>query len=283
MSSKNKITRRKAVWTQLRASVAIFKLSLKTFLYQPIGIIMTFILPIILLVILTYMFYGISSHENPSFQISTTLRGLLPGLVVMPTITIGMLGVPFTFTLFKESGILKKIGITPTKSYTFLISFIFTFAIMELFSSIATFALAKIIWQSDAPNPYNASIMVPWLMSSMVGIAMGLFIGGISKDSATGFGIGVGLFMPAVFLSGCMFPSLHGWIAYFGKIAPHNESITIFKLAWNYGTLVVKDYPPYFDNIVLISELSDTLYSYLYPLLFFAATIVVNKTTFKWQ
>lgn len=262
---------------------AVNKLMLKTFLSQPIGIIITFILPFILEVVLTYIFYGISHNQNSKFEIHQTLSQLMPGLLNIPVISLSLIGIPFTFTLLKESSILKKIGVTNISPTTFIYSIIIVFFSLEVFSSTIIFLWSKIIWQDKAPNPHNAAFLIPYFLTALSCISIGILIGGIAKTSPTGFGAGVGVFMPLVFLSGAMFPAMYGWINIFAKVAPINAPIELFKLSWNYGVLTLQNKPPFFSSIIIISNFWDTLIAYLYPLLFASVAVTITLLTFNWK
>ena len=255
----------------------------KTFVKQLLGILLAFILPLILLVVLVYIFYGISKYANPDFQISTTLKTLLPGLLLIPTLILGLLGLPFTFTMLKESNILKKVGTTPASPQNFIFSLVFTFVVLELFSSIFIFTLAKMFWQGSTPNPYNANFLLPWFISAFVNVGIGMLIGGICKTSSAGFGIGVAIFLPAIFLSGTLYPAMYGWISYISKAMPQNEVTILFKLSWNFGDLTISNKPPEFGDIVLLSNTLDTIYSYIFPVGSIFAFLIASRATFRWQ
>lgn len=261
--------------------LALFKFVFRIFIGQPIGVVMGFILPSTILVILPYVITGTGSKP-----IQDVLQFIVPGLITLPVLIMGLLGIPITLTTLKESSILKKTNVLNVKPSLFIFAFLSVFIVLMITGSVWIFILSKIIWQSSAPNPANAAFLVPYMMTAFITIFIGLQIGNMAKTAATGFALGIMVFLPFSFLSGTMFPQVVGTLNKIAKFIPTNETTMSMKNAWMNGTLHIKDmsasgWP--FSMQIFNAVWKDTLLTYLYPSLFIVVMSVTVTKTLKWE
>lgn len=272
---------------------SVSRLVVITFFGQPLGVIMAFIAPVVMLVIIPFLMNGISN-----VAMKTTLSQLIPGLILTPTILITTLAVPMVYSAMKEAGMLKKMNVLGIKPGVFLTSLIMVFLLIIIISTLFIYCLAFAIWQKDVPTPSGASIIIPFIILIISGMSLGLAISNISKSQAIAFAMGVAAYIPITFMSGLVFPEAHGWIKGASKFLPHTHSIDLFKIGWHTNSLEVHEY---YDGSLVFSPESlkwvenlinpkifsgnnaDTALSYTYPLLFITSQITIIIFRFKWE
>lgn len=116
---------------------SVSRLVVITFFGQPLGVIMAFIAPVVMLVIIPFLMNGISN-----VAMKTTLSQLIPGLILTPTILITTLAVPMVYSAMKEAGMLKKMNVLGIKPGVFLTSLIMVFLLIIIISTLFIYCLA---------------------------------------------------------------------------------------------------------------------------------------------
>ena len=123
---------------------ATSKLIAKSFLGQPIGIIITFLAPSTLTVLLPFLAHGSMNIDinNPHISMEKVLDLLIPGLILVPAFMCGFIGVPITYGSMKETRMLKRLNVAGIKPSLFIFSFFFVFFFIMIFASLLQYCLA---------------------------------------------------------------------------------------------------------------------------------------------
>lgn len=142
---------------------ATSSLIIKSFLGQPIGIIISFLAPSTLTILLPFLAHGSMNMDinNPQIDMQRVLTLLIPGLVLVPAFMCGFIGVPITYGNMKETRMLKRLNVAGIKPSLFILSFFFVFFFIMIFACILQYFLALAIWQLDVPVPETGVFILP--------------------------------------------------------------------------------------------------------------------------
>lgn len=167
----------------------------KLFFRQKIAVFFTFLFPLFLL----FLFGSIWGKEPNYFSY------LLPMLVSIVAFSNALFGVGSVLAFYRESGILKRIGITPLPARIYIYGLLAARFFMVIFQSVFLFILALIFYDVKVKGNFGALIL-----ALIIGILSMISIGGIvasfSKTHEASIAISNVLFTPLSFLSGAFIP-----------------------------------------------------------------------------
>lgn len=146
-----------------RHFLATSALIMRSFLGQPIGVIIAFLAPSTLTILLPFLAHGSMNLDinNPNISMEKVLTILIPGLVLVPAFMCGFIGVPLTYGSMKETRMLKRLNVAGVKPSFFIFSFFFVFFFIMIFACILQYCLALMVWQLDVPLPETGLFILP--------------------------------------------------------------------------------------------------------------------------
>jgi ABC-2 type transport system permease protein len=167
----------------------------KLFFRQKIAVFFTFLFPLFLL----FLFGSIWGKEPNYFSY------LIPMLISIVAFSNALYGVGAVLAFYRESGILKRIGITPLPARTYIYGLLASRFFMVIFQAVFLFILALIFYKVKVKGSFVALSIV-----LVIGILSMISIGGIvasfSKTYEASIAISNVLFTPLSFLSGAFIP-----------------------------------------------------------------------------
>lgn len=235
---------------------AIFKLINSNFWKTPLGPFFAFVFPIIFSAILGTML-GFDQ--------------LLGGIIAIPSMTIGLTILPTSLFEFKNSSLLKRIGVTPIKPWMFLFVFGLFYISIMFIATFFTIGISILIFMGNlnkgrlidnfrAPvigenniygnlDLYSQTLKqmlsyVNWggliwglIMNILVASSIGLFISSIAKSTLAIQGVGVPILIISQFLSAQvlqigMIKSVDA-LWYLSFISPFKYSTDLIIESWN--------------------------------------------------
>ena len=194
--------------------------------------------------------------------ILATLLGydqLLGSIVAIPATTIGLTVLPTALFEFKNSSLLKRIGVTPIKPSMFILTISAYYILIMIVSTITTIGIAILILIkylnngrviSDSPVKIIAPSMIDmlkyvnwggvvWgtLMNIIVSTSMGIFVSSISKSTLSIQGIGIPILIISEFLAAQVLPvsmvkAVDG-LYYISYITPFKYPTALIIESWN--------------------------------------------------
>lgn len=291
-----------------KAISSLFKLVNSYYWKSVFGPITTFFMPAIYIVLIGF----ILGYEN-------TMGGFLSVAATM--VTLGSM--PTALFEFKNSSLLKRIGATPIKPVTFLLtisSFYFLLIIagtvFSLLFSIAVFSgywnQGRLLSGSGASAIYAPSLLsilsqVSWgqfvygqLINVLVALAMGLAIVSISKAQSMVSGICMALLITTQFISGQILPIVSikqiPAIWYLGYIlSPFKSGVTFVYESWNGSEIAhnviqasnIFDSNPYTTlyngSQLTILSSDEKIVSHFVPYIWMLIFGVIALKKFKWS
>jgi len=214
--------------------IAMFQLLFGYFKKSFHSIFFGFIFPIIMLTILV----AVLTPSNPN-----AAQTVLPGLVMSASPVLGIVTLSMTYSDFKQSIIIKRIGATPLKPWQFISSILIFHVILIFIGSFWTLGIGATLYH----NQINwelinwGYILLAILLSSIMCSALGIMVGILASDFKIANAFALLLYLPTSFLSGQYIPYVaikgQSVLVIIAKIIPFSYPVSIMNRGWNnYGT-----------------------------------------------
>ena len=162
----------------------------------------------------------ISSPSLVRASVTTTFEFFAPGLFAFASIFLTMI-VAQSFTLDRESGLLRRINVTPTTATEFMSSQVISNMVGALIQAVLVFIMAYAVGyrpKGDVVTLAVASILV--LIFSLCNVGFGLITATLAKSSGAATGIAFIFIMPQMFLGTFVGSALSATAQSVGKLVP---------------------------------------------------------------
>lgn len=241
----------------MKELMKVSAIEIKIFLREKIAVFFTFLFPLFILFL-----FGSIWGKNPKY-----FGYLIPMLIAMVIFSNALYGIGLTLAYYKESGIFKRIGITPLKPRTYIYGLILVRVLIILIQSFFLLALGIVLYRLKIEG--NFWVLV---LSILIGIFSMLSIGGIvatiSKNHETALAISNFTLTPILFLSGAFIP-----LFLFPKVLQH-----IAKVSPVYHFIKILQ-----DIIILGKGLKDEWISFSVLIFCLLFCFLITANTFKFQ
>ncbi len=189
------------------------------------------------------------------------------GVLIMAFFSTGLFNMGINMTYFRKKGVFKRFACTPMKNSTILTATILTNLIFMIVAFIILLIYAKSFYKVTWAVFYPESI-VYMLLTAILALAFGVFVGSVSKTPNSASGLANLLFFPMQFLGGLYFPvfDLSPAVRWFVYINP----ITYLAAGMRQSMGLMKAPVPHY-----------TLY--LVPLIWIVVLLAISIKVFKWD
>ena len=213
----------------------------------------------------------------PDATISTEMVGqtqnfnyadyFLAGIIIMGFFSTGFFNMGINMTYFRRKGIFKRFACTPIKNSTLIFATILSNLVFMLMSFVVLLIYAKLFYHVTWAIFYPESILF-MLISAVLSLAFGIFLGSVSKTPNGASGLANILFFPMQFLGGLYFPvfDLPPAVRWFVYINP----ITYLAAGIRQSMGLMNAPLPYF-----------TLF--LVPMIWAVVLLLISIKIFKWD
>ncbi|MDQ7065588.1 MAG: amidohydrolase family protein [candidate division KSB1 bacterium] len=155
---------------------------------------------------------------------------IVPGLLTITMISASFFGVSMTMVMQRETGVYRRLRITPVSAATVVLAHAATAMANLLLSIILQLVAAKVFFNIIIAGSWlDLSLAV--LLSGFAFIPLGLMIGSVARDTKTAPAITNVLFFPMMFLSGAAVPffMLPGWLQTIARFLPATYVVEILQ------------------------------------------------------
>jgi ABC-2 type transport system permease protein len=124
------------------------------------------------------------------------------------TLAIAMLalqGTPAVLSGYREKGILRRLGTTPTHPAMLLVAQLVNSLLVALVSVVLVLAIGRIAFDVPLPRQF-AGFLLALILAAAALLAIGLFVAAVAPNAKAGNAIGVILFFPVMFFAGLWVP-----------------------------------------------------------------------------
>jgi ABC-2 type transport system permease protein len=215
----------------LRGLLTLTWLEIKIFVREPLGVIGTVGIPVLIFVVLGRMFAprpGRSSAGAPDLM---TID--LPILTAILIALSAVLSLVTIIAIYREGGILKRLRATPLRSYTILSAHV----IVKLLFTALTLAAMVLAGRRYFPVGVHApliSFALALLYSTLCIVSLGFLIASVVPTARFAQPIGTLIFYPMVGLSGLFVPigAMPPALQVLARVLPLTYTVSLLRGIW---------------------------------------------------
>jgi ABC-2 type transport system permease protein len=214
-----------------RGLLGLTWLEIKIFIREPLGLIGSVFVPVIVFVLIGRVYGSGVGGE------STGQRGLVgPDLAVFAALLIAISAVLSLVTIiaiYREGGILKRLRATPLRPLTILTAHV----VVKLLFTAATVTLTMMLGKRYLP----VDIPIPWvsfgsatLVSTLGILALGFVLASLAPTARFAQPIGTIVLYPMIGISGLFVPvaRMPGPLRLLARLSPATYAVSLMRGAW---------------------------------------------------
>ena len=239
-------------------------LEIKIFVREPMGVVGTVVVPVLMFVFVGRIFGGSITTG------STKLRGFMslevPVLAAVLIALSAVLSLVTIISIYREGGILKRLRATPLRPHTILGAHV----IVKLAFTALTLALMVLAGRRYYPSGSDVSVVgfaIALLLSTFSILSIGFVIASIVPTARFAQPIGTVILYPMIGLSGLFVPidALPPSLQLAAKVMPTTYAVSLLKGIWRGD--------PWSVHIIDIVAL----------MIVFAACTALSSRVFRWE
>jgi ABC-2 type transport system permease protein len=210
----------------LKGLLKLTWLELKIFLREPLGVIGSLLVPVVVFLVLGRV--GQGAAQPPAV--------VGPDLPTMAALFISLsaaLSLVAILAIYREGGILKRLRATPLRPYTILSAHV----LVKLLTTLATVAALMVSGKRYVPEgaeiPYVAFALAV-LISTLSVLSIGFIVASVVPTARFAQPVGTLLFYPMIVLSGLFFPIaiLPGYAQTLSRLLPVSYAVSLMRGIW---------------------------------------------------
>jgi ABC-2 type transport system permease protein len=207
-------------------------IEMKLFIREPMTMIFTFALPLLLLFVMGGVF-GNVANDFSEFRGLSAMSYYTPAYIALVLVSIGIVGIPGHLTGYRERGVLRRFQASSLSGWR-------VFGAQGLVSLITAsiggiIVLAAAYFTYDVKLPDNLPIAAAaFLVSALSFAALGILLGAILPNSRAAQGAGLVLFFLMLVLGGAGPPRavMTEAMQTVGDLMPLKHAVTLLQEAW---------------------------------------------------
>lgn len=214
----------------------LFKLTwveLKLFVREPVTVIFTLALPLIVLFVLAEVFGNTPDPEGAIFRGVGAVNYYVPAYVGLVIASIGLIGLPVHLAGYRERGVLRRLHASSLPLWSLFGSqTLVSFVIAVLGGVLITFS-AILVYDIQLPESV-ALLAAAFVVSLLSFSALGVLLGAVLPTARAAQGVGLLLFFVMMFVSGAGPPRevMSQTLQRIGEATPLNHVITLLQDPW---------------------------------------------------
>jgi ABC-2 type transport system permease protein len=206
-------------------------LEIKIFVREPLGLVGTLGLPVLMFVLMGRLLGG--AAPQMSGRRAALIGVQLPVLAVMLISLSAVLSLVTIIAIYRESGILKRLRATPLRPHTILIAHV----LVKILSSLATMALLFLAGKRYYPGGIGVSpapAVLALLISTLAILSMGFLIASIVPTARFAQPIGTVILYPMIVVCGLFVPveALPSGLRAIARVVPLTYVASLLKGIW---------------------------------------------------
>ena len=215
----------------MSALTKITTVEAKLFFRDPTAAIMTFALPIGLLVI----FGSIGIGESPEGSDDGVSEAFLP--VMTLSLAAAMLGfsiLPTILASYREKGVLRRLSVTPVNPINVLSAQLLVNLAAAVFAAFVVLVLGAVAYDLGSPGDVLGFAVAFVLMTAAI-FAIGLLVAALAPTGKSATSIGMLLFFPSMFFAGVWTPGdlMPEWARPIRDVSPMGAGMEAMQDAWD--------------------------------------------------
>lgn len=186
----------------MKSFVILLKNELKLNIRNMNMVIFAVIMPLIVLVILGFIYGTKPAAEETAYTFMEQSFGALCCISICAG---GLMGLPLVVSEYRERKILKRFQVTPVRPAKLLAVEFTIYMIYCIVSILTLFPAAILFWKIKIHGSFLL-FLGSWLLTMVSTLSIGLFVGGIAKNMKSASVIACILYFPTLIFSGATLP-----------------------------------------------------------------------------
>lgn len=214
----------------MNALATLTRVEASLLLREPAAVLFTLGLPLILLTL--------NSGVDAGPTGVGVLEALVPGLLVYMLATLAVMTLPETLADYRDRGILRRYRVTPLRSWQIVGSHACTQLALGTAGAVLLVVVALIAFDVSAPASWPL-VAFAFVSSAACLLSFGFLLGAVLPTVRTTQAVAAGLYFPAIFLSGAVWPSeaLPELAQTLGRALPLTYAVNALREAWSGGSV----------------------------------------------
>lgn len=165
-------------------------------------VIFAIIMPLVVLVILGFIYGREPAAENAAYTFLDQSFGALCAISICAG---GLMGLPLVVSEYRERKILKRFQVTPISLVMLLAVEFMIYVLYAAVSMVTLFLVARLFWHVTIYGSWLA-FLGSWVLTTVSTLSIGLMVGGIAKNTKSASVIACLLYFPMLIFSGATLP-----------------------------------------------------------------------------
>lgn len=218
----------------MRALLTLTRVEASLLLREPAAVLFTLGLPIVLL--------ALNGGQGNAPQAQLGGQGVVdviaPGLVVYVLATLALMTLPETLADYRDRGVLRRYRVTPLRAWQVVGSHACTQLALGTAGAVLLLGVAAVGFDLSAPAGWGA-LTVAYAASAVCLLSLGFLLGAVLPTVRTTQAVAAGLYFPAIFLSGAVWPTeaLPDLAQALGTVLPLTYAVDALRAAWSQGSV----------------------------------------------
>jgi ABC-2 type transport system permease protein len=208
-------------------------LELKLFAREPLTVIFTLAIPLILLFILGGVFGNSPDPEGVVYRGAGAMDFYIPAYIALVVASLGLIGLPVHLAAYRERGVLRRFRASSVGLRNILGSHALVMLGMAVVGSILLVLLA--IAGYDPGFPRSPGLVLPaFLLGAVCFASLGVMLGSVLPTARAAQGVGVLLWFVMIFISGAGPPPevLSDSMVWVARFMPLTHTIRLIQDPW---------------------------------------------------
>ena len=206
-------------------------LEIKIFVREPMGVVGTVVVPVLVFVAFGRMFGGLRSGAEDAPRV---LTADLPILISMLIALSAVLSLVTIVAIYREGGILKRLRATPLRPYTILSAHVIVKLLLTAVTFGATLLAGRRFYPMGDGAPL-AAFTAALMLSTLSILSIGFLIASIVPTARFAQPIGSAILYPMLGLSGLFVPvdALSPWLQTVARLLPLTYAVSLLRGIWH--------------------------------------------------
>jgi ABC-2 type transport system permease protein len=170
----------------------------KLFLREPVGVVFTLVVPLMMLFIFGSIYSG---QSIPGTDNRTLMNNSVPVLTAMIIGTTGLMSTTITMATYRENGILRRLQTTPISPLAVLAAQVLVVFAMTSLGVLLLITAGSLLYHVTFEGNV-LSLVAGFTLACLSFFGIGIILAGIMPTARTAQVVGLVLLYPMVFLSG---------------------------------------------------------------------------------
>jgi ABC-2 type transport system permease protein len=214
----------------MRGLLSLTWLEIKIFVREPLGVIGTVGIPVLMYVVLGRMFGRAGSGARNAPDLMTVDLPVLAAILIALSAVLSLITI---IAIYREGGILKRLRATPLRSHTILIAHVLVKLLFTGLTLVAMLLAGRRFYPAGMDAPF-ASFALALLFSTLSIVSIGFLIASVVPTARFAQPVGTLVLYPMLGLSGLFIPiaSLPPPARAVARIVPLTYVVSLLRGIW---------------------------------------------------